>query len=217
MLSDMAMRFDCFTLQSAALPDFWLSSIIACCLRRSREPIGSAFCPRCYVRHWLERRSAPSPGSPQTWSAAATRSPSARSPSPPLAVVPAAFLLRFVLGAVSYAAGTPGGLFAPLLVLGAQFGLLSAGVCRALLPNLDVQPEGFAVVGMAALFTGVVLVPVTGIVLVTEMTASVTILLPMLSACCVAMLVPTLLGDPPIYELLRKRTLHMNAAPRSSS
>jgi len=99
----------------------------------------------------------------------------------PLAVVPAAFLFRFALGAVSYAAGTPGGLFAPLLVLGAQFGLLLAGVCRALLPNLDVQPEGFAVVGMAALFTGVVRAPVTGIVLDTEMTASVTILLPMLS------------------------------------
>jgi len=95
--------------------------------------------------------------------------------------VPAAFLFRFALGAVSYAAGTPGGLFAPLLVLGAQFGLLLAGVCRALLPNLDVQPEGFAVVGMAALFTGVVRAPVTGIVLDTEMTASVTILLPMLS------------------------------------
>jgi CIC family chloride channel protein len=134
----------------------------------------------------------------------------------PLAAVPAAFLLRFGLGAVSYAAGTPGGLFAPLLVLGAQFGLLSGAVCRALLPNLNVQPEGFAVVGMAALFTGVVRAPVTGIVLVTEMTASVTMLLPMLSACCVAMLVPTLLSDPPIYESLRKRTLRMDAAPLSA-
>jgi CIC family chloride channel protein len=129
----------------------------------------------------------------------------------PLAAVPAAFLIRFGLGAVSYAAGTPGGLFAPLLVLGAQFGLLSGGVCRALLPDVAVQPEGFAVVGMAALFTGIVRAPVTGIVLVTEMTASVTMLLPMLSACCVAMLVPTLLGDPPIYESLRKRTLHIDA------
>jgi chloride channel protein, CIC family len=124
-----------------------------------------------------------------------------------LSAVPAAFLIRFGLGAVSYAAGTPGGLFAPLLVLGAQFGFLSGGVCRALLPDLGVQPEGFAVVGMAAFFTGVVRAPVTGIVLVTEMTASVTMLLPMLSACCVAMLVPTLLGDPPIYDSLRKRTL----------
>jgi CIC family chloride channel protein len=60
-------------------------------------------------------------------------------------------------------------------------------------------------VGMAALFAGVVRAPITGIVLVTEMTASVTMLLPILCACSVAMLVPTLLGDPPIYESLRKR------------
>jgi chloride channel protein, CIC family len=124
-----------------------------------------------------------------------------------LATIPAAFLIRFALGAVSYAAGTPGGLFAPMLVLGAQCGFLCGGLCRLLLPQLDVQPEGFAVVGMAAFFTGVVRAPITGIVLATEMTASVTMLLPMLSACAVAMLVPTLLGEPPIYESLRERAL----------
>jgi CIC family chloride channel protein len=60
---------------------------------------------------------------------------------------------------------------------------------------------------MAAFFTGVVRAPVTGIVLVTEMTTSVSLLLPMICACFVAMLAPTLLGDPPIYDSLRKRTL----------
>jgi CIC family chloride channel protein len=124
-----------------------------------------------------------------------------------LAAIPAAFLVRFVLGAVSYAAGTPGGLFAPMLVLGAQFGFVSGGVCRALLPYLDVQPEAFAIVGMAAFFTGVVRAPITGIVLATEMTGSVSMLLPMLCACSVAMLTPTLLKDPPIYESLRERAL----------
>ena len=47
----------------------------------------------------------------------------------------------------------------------------------------------------------------TGIVLVTEMTASVTMLLPMLGACFVAMLVPTLMHDAPVYDPLRDRTL----------
>src|SRR5262249_21075163 len=121
--------------------------------------------------------------------------------------IPAAFTVRFALGTVSYAAGTPGGLFAPLLVLGAQLGLLFGGSCRLLLPDLGVEPEGFAVVGMAAFFTGVVRAPVTGIVLVTEMTASVSLLLPMICACFVAMLAPTLLSDPPIYDSLRKRAL----------
>ena len=105
---------------------------------------------------------------------------------------------------MSYAAQTPGGLFAPIPVLGAQLGLFFGIVCRFIFPNLGIQPEGFAVVGMAALFTGIVRAPLMGIVLVIEMTASVTMLLPMLGACFVAMLVPTLLRDPPIYDSLRK-------------
>ncbi len=124
-----------------------------------------------------------------------------------LTAVPAAFLVRFVLGPLSYAAGTPGGLFAPLLVLGAQIGLLFGGLCQLLFPDLGIQPVGFAVVGMAAFFTGVVRAPVTGIILVIEMTASVTTLLPMICACFMAMLIPTLLRDPPIYESLRRNTL----------
>jgi CIC family chloride channel protein len=69
------------------------------------------------------------------------------------------------------------------------------------------QPTAFAVVGMAAFFTAVVRAPVTGIVLVTEMTDSVILLLPMLGACFAAMLVPTVLGNAPIYDTLRQRTL----------
>jgi CIC family chloride channel protein len=70
-----------------------------------------------------------------------------------------------------------------------------------------VPREAFALVGMAAFFTGVVRAPVTGIVLVTEMTANVTMLLPMLGAGFVAMLVPMLLRDTPIYDALRELTL----------
>jgi len=124
-----------------------------------------------------------------------------------LSILPLLFMVRFGLGAASYAAGTPGGLFAPMLALGAQLGLAVGILCRFAFPSLDVQAEGFAVVGMAAFFTGVVRAPLTGIVLVTEMTGSVTLLLPMLGACAMAMLVPTLLGDAPVYDSLRERTL----------
>ncbi len=124
-----------------------------------------------------------------------------------LAMLPLVFLLRLGLGAISYAAGTPGGLFAPMLVLGAQLGLFFGQLCQLVFPDLNIQPEGFAVVGMAAFFTGVVRAPLTGIVLVVEMTANVTMLLPMLGACFMAMLAPTLMRDPPIYDSLRERTL----------
>jgi CIC family chloride channel protein len=122
-----------------------------------------------------------------------------------LASLPLVFLLRFGLACVSYAARTPGGLFAPMLVLGAQLGLFFGLFCRLTFPELGVQPVAFAVVGMAAFFTGVVRAPVTGIILVIEMTASFTMLLPIVAACFTAMLVPTLLGDPPIYDSLRER------------
>ncbi len=118
-----------------------------------------------------------------------------------------AFLIRFALGPLSYATATPGGLFAPLLVLGAQSGLLFGAACLFVFPDLGVPREAFALVGMAAFFTGVVRAPVTGIVLVTEMTGNVTMLLPMLGAAFVAMLVPTLLRDAPIYDSLRELTL----------
>jgi chloride channel protein, CIC family len=114
------------------------------------------------------------------------------------------FLLRFGLASVSYAAATPGGLFAPMLVLGAQIGLMFGILCQMAFPELNIQPIGFAVVGMAAFFTGVVRAPLTGIVLVAEMTANFTMLLPMLGACFVAMLVPILWGNPPIYDSLRE-------------
>ena len=122
-----------------------------------------------------------------------------------IATIPLAFLLRFALGAVSYAAATPGGLFAPLLVLGAQLGMLFGASCRLAFPELDIDPEQFAVVGMAAFFAGVVQAPVTGIVLVTEMTGGFTMFLPMLGACFSSMLVPNLLHSAPIYESLRER------------
>jgi chloride channel protein, CIC family len=134
-----------------------------------------------------------------------------------LLILPLAFLLRFALGAVSYAAATPGGLFAPMLVLGAQLGLFLGLLCRLAFPETDLDPVAFAVVGMAALFTGVVQAPVTGIVLVTEMTASFTMLLPMIAACFAAMLVPNLLGSPPIYDSLRERATRTAGAQAESS
>lgn len=124
-----------------------------------------------------------------------------------VSAIPLGFLVRFCLGPASYAARTPGGLFAPLLVLGAQLGLICGALCAVLFPHLGIEPEAFAVVGMAAFFTGIVQAPVTGIVLVTEMTAAFTTLLPMLAACFAAMLVAHLLRTTPIYDALLEKVI----------
>ncbi|MEF3367711.1 ClC family H(+)/Cl(-) exchange transporter [Methylocystis sp. 9N] len=115
------------------------------------------------------------------------------------------FLLRFVLGAVSYAAGTPGGLFAPLLVLGAQLGAFFGLLLFAGSPEAETHAAMFAIVGMAAFFSAVVRAPLTGMILITEMTGSSELLLPMLAACFSAMATAALLRNAPIYDALRER------------
>ena len=117
------------------------------------------------------------------------------------------FVLRFILGAVCYSIGAPGGIFAPMLALGAQFGLIFNAVSLYLAPSLVTSPTAFALIGMTALFSGACRAPLTGIILVTEMTANTSQLLPMLCACFAAMLPPILFNYPSIYEALRDRTL----------
>jgi CIC family chloride channel protein len=118
-----------------------------------------------------------------------------------------AFLLavRLLLGPLSYAPGLPGGLFAPLLVVGAAFGALFGLAAEAAVPLLTTPMAGFAAVGMGALFTAVVRAPVTGITLVVEMTGATTLFVPLLTACAAAAAVPTALGAAPIYDTLSDR------------
>jgi CIC family chloride channel protein len=121
-------------------------------------------------------------------------------------------LVRFALGPLSYAAGTPGGLFAPLLALGALWGLLFASVTAWVLPGEPLGVE-LALVGMTAFFGATVRAPFTGIVIVIEMTAITSVTLPMLAATGCAVLVATLLRSAPVYDTLRERMLAAAAAP----
>ncbi len=115
------------------------------------------------------------------------------------------FLVRFLIGPWSYSAGTPGGLFAPLLAVGALWGVLAYRLLAPLLPALGDHAEALAIVGMAAFFAAVVRAPFTGIALVAEMTATSALLLPMFAACFAAVLVATLLRGEPVYDSLRAR------------
>ena len=112
-------------------------------------------------------------------------------------------LIRFVLGPISYSAETPGGLFAPMLTIGSLGGLLMGWLWARVFHSGAILPQEFAIVGMAAFFTSVVRAPVTGIILVIELTGSSSLLLPMLAAAFAAMTVATVLKQPPIYESLR--------------
>ena len=124
-----------------------------------------------------------------------------------LAIIPAFFVLRFGLTVASYGTGAAGGIFAPLLVLGALLGLGMGHAVHSLLPALAAEPGVFAVVGMAAYFTAIVRAPLTGILLITEMTGSYEQMLPLLAASFCAYAVGEYLRDMPIYEALLQRDL----------
>jgi CIC family chloride channel protein len=117
------------------------------------------------------------------------------------------FLLRFCLTMVSYGCGAPGGIFAPLLVLGSELGLGVGLLAHRLVPAAADSPAVFAVVGMAAYFTAIVRAPLTGIVLIVEMTGNYSLVLPLLAACLTAYGVADFLKDRPVYEALLERDL----------
>lgn len=115
-------------------------------------------------------------------------------------------VVRFFGGPLSYAANTPGGLFAPMLALGALCGLIFARILDVFSPGLggELMPA-LMLVGMATLFTAVVRAPLTGAVLVMEMTSTTSVAVAMLAAGAMAVIVPQLLKSPPIYDVLRER------------
>lgn len=119
--------------------------------------------------------------------------------------IPALLAFRLIFGALSYAAATPGGLFAPMLALGALSGLGSSVVAQALSPDTPLATAPFVIVGMTSMFAGSVRAPLTGIILVMEMTGSSELIMPLLSGSFAAMVVAGALGDMPIYAALRLR------------
>ncbi|HXO83290.1 MAG TPA: ClC family H(+)/Cl(-) exchange transporter [Mycobacterium sp.] len=124
-------------------------------------------------------------------------------------------VLRFALGIVSYAAATPGGLFAPMLVLGSQAGLIVGLIATHLTPHAAPNLAACALIGMAAFFAASVHAPVTGLILATEMTGNTNELPPMLGACAIAMLVAIALRSRSIYDQLADRAAD-NAPPHLS-
>lgn len=130
-----------------------------------------------------------------------------------VSILPLWFLLRFGLTMISYGCGAPGGIFTPLLVLGSLIGLGVGEMAQLILPGTVDHPPAFAVVGMAAYFAAIVRAPLTGIVLIVEMTNNYQQMLALLVACFSAYLVAEGLGDRPIYEALLDRDLRQRGQP----
>lgn len=109
---------------------------------------------------------------------------------------------KLIFTTASYASGAPGGIFAPMLLMGAILGSICGQVVAIALPDIAHYHTAFAVLGMAAFFTSSVRAPLTGTVLILEMTAKQEQLFSLCIVCMVSYLVAETLRDRPIYEAL---------------
>lgn len=116
--------------------------------------------------------------------------------------------VKFIATVLSYGTGAPGGIFAPMLLLGAILGTAFGKLCGWVLPSLSTHAQAFAVLGMAAVFVGSVRAPLTGIVLISEMTANYQQLFALCVVCLAAQLVGEYLRAEPVYDSLLDADLH---------
>ncbi len=120
--------------------------------------------------------------------------------------------LKLVATVASYASGGAGGVFAPTLFLGAMLG----GVVGA----LDTAAFGhhamgaFALVGMGAMFAGVIRAPITSVLIIVEMTGSHGMVLPLMIANAIAYGLARRARPVPLYEaLLAQDGVHLPDVP----
>ena len=123
------------------------------------------------------------------------------------------FVIRFIFSAVSFGSGAPGGIFFPLLVLGAFIGGIFGMVGVKVFGMNPDYVNNFVLLAMAGYFTAIVRAPLTGIILIFEMTGSVSQMLSLSVISIVAYIVATLMKSKPIYESLLERLLEKNGEP----
>jgi len=117
--------------------------------------------------------------------------------------------IRFGLTVASACSGAAGGIFMPILALGGFLGWATGLATHLLLPESAVDMQLFVVVGMAAYFSATVQAPLTGIVLVIEMTANYDLILPLFIGSFTALLIASALRGQPIYNALMKNSLRV--------
>lgn len=117
------------------------------------------------------------------------------------------FLLKFVFSMLSFGSGAPGGIFFPLLVLGASAGAVFGKLSISFLGLSPEVFDSFIVFAMAGYFTAIVRAPVTGIILLLEMTGSFANILPFALVSSISYVVAELLKSRPIYDSLLDRQL----------
>jgi CIC family chloride channel protein len=113
--------------------------------------------------------------------------------------------LKIVATLLSFVSGTPGGMFAPTLFIGAMLGAAVGGVQHVLLPHLSGSPGTYALVGMGVLFAGFLRAPMTSVFMVLEVSGDYSIIVPVIVANTIAYVISRGLQPIAIFDLLTRQ------------
>jgi CIC family chloride channel protein len=111
-------------------------------------------------------------------------------------------VLKLLTVTTSYASGNAGGIFGPALFIGAMLGGTVGTVAHHLFPAYTATPGAYALVGMGAVFAGVVRAPMTSVLMIFEMTQDYAVIVPLMIANLVSLFIASRLQHEPIYEAL---------------
>lgn len=111
-------------------------------------------------------------------------------------------LFKILATTVSFSSGTPGGMFAPTLFIGAMLGASVGSFEKIFFPHLTGSIGSYALVGMGVLFAAFLRVPLTSVFMVLEVSGNYSIILPVILANTIAYLIARSLQPVPIFELL---------------
>ncbi|MDU4910097.1 chloride channel protein [Clostridium baratii] len=121
---------------------------------------------------------------------------------------------RFIYSMISFASDTPGGILFPLLTLGALVGVIFGHVAVNVLGIDSSFIINFVLLAMAGMFASIVRAPITGLILVCEMSGSISQLGPLATVCGTAYLVAESLKCEPVYTSLLKRRIASNTCEK---
>ncbi|HEV8046118.1 MAG TPA: chloride channel protein [Terriglobales bacterium] len=113
--------------------------------------------------------------------------------------------LKIVATLLSFVSGTPGGMFAPTLFIGAMLGAAVGGAEHVWFPHLTGSPGTYALVGMGVLFAGFLRAPMTSVFMVLEVSGNYSIILPVMVANTLAYLIARGLQPVPIFDVLTRQ------------
>jgi chloride channel protein, CIC family len=114
-------------------------------------------------------------------------------------------VLKILATTVSFVSGTPGGMFAPTLFIGAMLGGAVGDIERIFFPHLTGSTGTYVLVGMGVLFAGFLRVPMTSVFMVLEVSGNYEIIVPVIVANTFAYLVSRSLQPIPIFDLLTRQ------------